>query len=98
MLLLVIGVLGTGVLETLVSGALAGVCGWAVAIPFDTLKNRHQAEMSGSVLATLKGLLKTDGVTGLYRGAVPILVRSGPANAAAFLGYEVVISMLTSVR
>jgi len=92
------GVLGTGVLETLVSGALAGFCGWAVAIPFDTLKNRHQAEMSGSVLATLKGLLKTDGVTGLYRGAVPILVRSGPANAAAFLGYEVVISMLTSVR
>ena len=33
--------------RTLLSGGLAGVAGWAVAIPMDTVKNRHQASMEG---------------------------------------------------
>jgi len=89
------GVLGMGVTGTLLSGAAAGFVGWIVAIPFDTLKNRHQAVMTGSIGTTVTDLLTRDGHAGLWRGAVPILIRAMPTNAAAFLGYEVVISMLT---
>ena len=84
-----------GVTATLVSGAAAGFLAWGVAIPFDTLKNRHQASSSGSAAETFAKLIHTDGITGLWRGGVPILVRALPANAAAFLGYEAVISFLT---
>ena len=31
-----------GVLETAVIGGLSGVVGWAVEIPLDNIKNRHQ--------------------------------------------------------
>ena len=31
-----------GLYGTLISGALAGLSGWSVAIPFDVVKNRHQ--------------------------------------------------------
>ena len=30
------------VLSTLVAGGIAGLSGWAVAIPMDVVKNRHQ--------------------------------------------------------
>lgn len=87
-----------GVIATLVSGAAAGFLAWSVAIPFDTLKNRHQASISGSAAETFTKLVNTDGLTALWRGGVPILVRALPANAAAFLGYEAVISLLTYLK
>jgi hypothetical protein len=31
-----------GLRGTVMSGAIAGLCGWSVAIPFDVVKNRHQ--------------------------------------------------------
>ena len=33
---------GSHVYSTLVAGGLAGLSGWAVAIPMDVVKNRHQ--------------------------------------------------------
>ena len=30
---------------TVISGAIAGLCGWTIAIPFDVVKNRHQVEI-----------------------------------------------------
>jgi hypothetical protein len=30
---------------TVISGAIAGLCGWTFAIPFDVVKNRHQVEI-----------------------------------------------------
>ena len=84
-----------GVMATLFAGGAAGLAGWSVAIPFDTIKNRHQAALSGSIYHTVAVLWKTAGIAGFFRGSFPILARSMPANAAAFLGYEVVISLLT---
>lgn len=42
-----------------------------------------------------KELVKNDGITALYRGFVPIMIRAFPANAACFLGYETTIKLLT---
>merc|ERR1719219_1864594 len=74
---------------TIVSGATAGIAGWMVAIPADVIKNRHQAsEKSKSAMKTTVQLFKSQGIRGFFLGAGPILLRAGPANAAAFLGYE----------
>ena len=45
-------------------------------------------------MTTLKGLLRSEGPGGLFRGAAPILLRAFPANAAAFLGYELAIGAM----
>ena len=36
-------ILGDDIWITLVAGSCAGLSGWAIAIPFDVVKNRHQA-------------------------------------------------------
>ena len=83
---------------TVIAGACAGVAGWAIAIPFDVIKNRHQAVNSGSIYSTIDTLWRNAGINGFYRGAIPILVRAIPANAAAFLGYETAISVITQMK
>ena len=80
---------------TIMSGALAGIAGWTVAIPADVIKNRHQVNSgSKSAIQNAKDLFKIKGFRGFFLGAGPILLRAGPANAAAFLGYESAISCL----
>lgn len=84
-----------GPVATASIGGLAGMAGWAVAIPLDSLKNRHQVCLGQrSVLHTVKTVLNEGGLRQLYRGGVLILVRAFPANAAAFLGYEWTIQLL----
>lgn len=80
---------------TATAGAAAGIAGWAVAIPTDVVKNRHQANtLSTSAFQNAKDLFQQRGPRGFFLGAGPILLRAAPANAAAFLGYEAAISFL----
>ena len=73
----------------------AGIAGWAVAIPTDVVKNRHQVNaLSTSAFQNAKDLFQQRGSRGFFLGAGPILLRAAPANAAAFLGYEAAISFL----
>ena len=88
-------ILGNNIWITLTAGSAAGLIGWAVAIPFDVVKNRHQAVITGSVFSTVVDLWNKERLPGFYRGAIPILTRAIPANAAAFLGYETAISVIT---
>ena len=84
---------------TLISGALAGIAGWAVAIPADVIKNRHQAcSQSKSAFQNAVSLFRSQGLKGFYLGAGPILLRAGPANAAAFLGYELSLKAISYTR
>jgi hypothetical protein len=55
-------------------------------------------QYSGAVFGSksvLKEVMATDGVRGMFKGSTPIFVRSVPANAACFCGYEVCLSLLT---
>jgi len=80
---------------TIVSGATAGIAGWMIAMPADVIKSRHQAsENSKSALTTAVQLFKSQGIRGFFLGAGPILLRAGPANAAAFLGYEAALKSI----
>jgi solute carrier family 25 carnitine/acylcarnitine transporter 20/29 len=79
---------------------MAGICNWLVAIPMDVVKSRLQAAPEGTytgAVDVLKKLLKSEGPVALYKGCVPILPRSFPANAACFMGYEVAMYGLNAV-
>jgi len=57
----------------------------------DVVKSRLQAAPDGMYKGALDVLNKTvakEGVGALWKGAVPVLLRAFPANAACFLGYE----------
>ena len=33
-------------------------------------------------------MMKTEGISAMYKGCVPVMLRAFPANACCFLGYE----------
>jgi len=77
--------------STLFAGGCAGICNWLVAIPMDVVKSRLQAAPDGmykGALDVLKRTVAKEGFGALWKGAVPVLLRAFPANAACFLGYE----------
>ena len=79
------GTIGLG--QTVAIGGLAGVVAWALAIPLDSLKNRHQVCLNQtSLLGLLREVRSQGGLKQLYRGAGVVLLRAFPANAATFIG------------
>ena len=76
-------------------GGLAGVITWLAVLPLDNAKTIFQCERPGGAhdlppLALLGRLVRERGVSGVYRGAVPIVARAFPANAAQWLAFEFV--------
>jgi len=45
-------------------------------------------------MATTVQLLKSQGSRVFFSGAGPIMLKAGPANAAAFLGYEAALKSI----
>lgn len=81
------GSLGLG--STAVIGGLSGVVGWAVEIPLDALKSRHQGCLRKRPLsATIREVWHEGGPRVLFRGSGVILLRAIPANSVTFIGYE----------
>jgi solute carrier family 25 carnitine/acylcarnitine transporter 20/29 len=81
------------VAATLTAGGLAGCANWIVAVPPDVLKTRFQTSpvgrYPGGMRQILAELIKEEGITGIYKGLGPAMIRAFPANAACFLGMEV---------
>ena len=79
-------------LNYFISGGLAGMFGWTVAMPFDVPKtnvqSRWDTKVIGSYLPEMASIIRKRGVLGLYDGLLPVLIRAFPANAALFLGVE----------
>jgi len=86
--------------STLFAGGMAGIFNWLVAIPADVVKSRLQAAPEGTykgAMDVLSKLLTNEGPLALYKGAVPVLLRAFPANAACFMGYEAAMYCLNQV-
>jgi solute carrier family 25 carnitine/acylcarnitine transporter 20/29 len=76
---------------TMLSGGLAGVVMWTLALPTDVVKSRIQAAPTGTYSGMLDCFKKTvaqDGFRALWKGFAPAMARAFPANAATFLGVE----------
>lgn len=79
-------------LNFFISGGLAGMFGWACAMPFDVPKtnvqSRYDTKVVGSYFPEMARIIRKRGFLGLYDGLGPVLMRAFPANAALFLGVE----------
>ncbi|KAI8917644.1 mitochondrial carrier domain-containing protein [Powellomyces hirtus] len=62
---------------------------WMMAIPPDVIKSRIQASPPGTYNGftdAARRMIKTEGISSLFRGTGPALLRLIPANAAGFVG------------
>ncbi|PWZ01525.1 mitochondrial carrier [Testicularia cyperi] len=88
-------------------GALAGSISQTVTYPLDVLRRRMQvagmkdsAEKLGykdkNAIDCIRNIVRAEGVTGLYRGLLPNLLKVAPSIGTSFLTYEAVKSFLES--
>lgn len=87
-------------LRVLAAGGTAGILNWTVAIGPDTLKSRFQTAPPGTytgVRDVFQKLVRQEGITALFKGLTPVLIRAFPTSAVCFLGYEVTIQALNAL-
>jgi len=78
-----------GALRTVVAGGVAGVTLWTIIFPADVVKSRLQVSGASTPMLTVMGdILKKEGLSRLYSGLGPTLLRTFPATGALFLAYE----------
>ncbi|KAJ3606369.1 hypothetical protein NHX12_025890 [Muraenolepis orangiensis] len=92
--------------EVFLSGMAAGVAQILVMSPGDMVKVRLQCQTEsargradmpkyrGPVHCLLR-IAREEGVLGLYRGALPLMMRDGPSFATYFLTYNIVCEQMT---
>ncbi|XP_066996720.2 mitochondrial carnitine/acylcarnitine carrier protein [Anabrus simplex] len=87
-----------GLLRTIFAGGMAGIANWLVGIPADVLKSRLQTAPEGmypnGVRDVFRTLVREEGITALYKGCTPVMLRAFPANAACFIGFEMCMKFL----
>ncbi|KAL1254222.1 hypothetical protein QQF64_016451 [Cirrhinus molitorella] len=92
-------------LDVFLSGLAGGVAQISVMSPGDIVKVRLQCQTeskrsglkpkySGPIHCLLS-IAKDEGISGLYRGALPLAFRDGPSFATYFLTYSTLCSQLT---
>lgn len=81
--------------KVFLAGAIAGVVQCSVATPMELVRSRLQVQVGAAANATYAGhidcvrkIYQTDGLPGLYRGNVSMLLREGPAFGVFFSMYE----------
>nr|XP_037842696.1 mitochondrial ornithine transporter 1 isoform X2 [Chlorocebus sabaeus] len=81
-----------GPVPLMLSGGVGGICLWLAVYPVDCIKSRIQVlSMSGKqagFIRTFINVVKNEGITALYSGLKPTMIRAFPANGALFLAYE----------
>lgn len=76
--------------QTVICGGFSGVTYWFIGMPFDVVKSVQQTVATGksTFSEVAKEVFVKKGVTVFYKGLLPVLIRSFPANAACFLGFD----------
>lgn len=80
--------------ENSLCGAIAGAVNSLVVCPVELVRNRlivsavNKSNIYTGPLDCLRKVIRNDGVTGLYRGWIPTVLRDGPGLAAWFVGFE----------
>uniref|UniRef100_A0A1B6LK75 Mitochondrial carnitine/acylcarnitine carrier protein n=1 Tax=Graphocephala atropunctata TaxID=36148 RepID=A0A1B6LK75_9HEMI len=92
------GATEVSMLSTIFAGGMAGICNWLVGIPADVLKSRLQTapegKYPGGIRQVFQELIRQEGITALYKGCAPVMIRAFPANAACFIGFEFAMKFL----
>lgn len=86
----------TSASATVVAGAVVSGAAQLVAYPLDTCRRRMQVAGFGeaaapanvSFLETVRGIFRTSGVGGFYRGAIPNFLKVAPMTTVSFFAYD----------
>jgi len=88
-------------MAVLTAGGIGGMMYWITCYPLDVIKSKMQTDAANpaerkyrSVVDCVSQTIRAEGLRGFARGFAPCLVRSFPANATCFFGYELTKSML----
>lgn len=85
-----------GLKASIIAGAVGGVCLWTVIFPFDVCKSKIQVESSKEpMIRVMKQIVRQHGLSALYNGLWPTLIRTIPSTAALFVTYEYTQKFLT---
>mmetsp|Transcript_53392 Transcript_53392/g.155658 ORF Transcript_53392/g.155658 Transcript_53392/m.155658 type:complete len:308 (-) Transcript_53392:278-1201(-) len=75
--------------QVMCAGGCAGAVGWSLVLPFDVVKTRQQTGQAvGSLFHIMRTIWKREGMSGLFAGWGPAVLRAIPANGGLFLGVE----------
>lgn len=78
-----------GLLRTMVAGAVGGIVLWTVIFPADVIKSRVQINNIETPMWKMGlNIARTEGVSALYNGLKPTVIRTIPATAVLFAVYE----------
>lgn len=78
-----------GAVRTMVAGAAGGLVFWLVVFPVDAVKSRIQVGgLKEPMISVALRVARQEGISALYNGLQPSLVRTVPACATLFLVYE----------
>jgi len=86
-------------MQNFVCGGLAATSLWCAAFPFDVIKNRMMTQPLTNqpyktVYQCVQKIYAKEGMKGFYRGFTPCILRSFPANGAAFVAIEITLKYL----
>ncbi|XP_019773221.2 mitochondrial basic amino acids transporter [Dendroctonus ponderosae] len=82
------------------AGGLAGVISWILIYPIDVIKSRFQLEPSlyKSSYDCLTKSVNSEGVSCLFRGLLPTVIRAFPVNAVTFTVVTWTMKLLDDIR
>ena len=88
----------------LAAGAISGAVAQTCTYPFDVLRRRFQVNtMSGmgyhytSIFDAISKIVASEGVTGLYKGLAPNLLKVAPSMASSWLSFELARDYLVAL-
>ncbi|OVA17766.1 Mitochondrial carrier protein [Macleaya cordata] len=88
---------------SLVCGSLSGIASSTATFPLDLVRRRMQLEGAGGtalvyktgLFGTFRQILRTEGLSGLYRGILPEYYKVVPGVGIAFMTYETIKMLLS---
>lgn len=88
--------------DLLLAGGLGGTAFWLACYPLDVIKSKLQVDSYTNprykgIIDCGRQVAASEGVKGLFRGFMPALARSFPANAVCFAVYEATKSTINKV-
>ncbi len=78
----------------IISGGCAGIAAWLPCYPQDVIKSviQSSSDTKLTISQASRRIYQTAGLKGFFKGFTPTMIRAFPANAATFLGYELVMA------
>ena len=82
-----------------IAGMIASNLVWLVLCPFDVVRTRILSHSQPrSILDTAKHIIQTQGVRGLWRGVIPVLLKTTPVTGLSMLTYDTIKTQLNQKK